>query len=296
MSKIGLVPFETHCPEIADRETRSIIVREGGLVPPGEYCLVEFYCQDPNCDCRRVILQVRERSRPGDVLASIAFGWESPDFYARKLGGDRELAEVMSGASLDPMLPQSKHAKAFFQIIGEMCFTDADFIRRLMRHYEVFRRRGDADKTPPQRGAKSEGVFEGLKAEITRFGKEHLDEELTGFALELLGRLRNDSGLALDRGQPAVWAAAVVHVIARINFLFDSSQPVHLTFDTICEFFGTKKTTVGTKATQIERSLALKSHAEPGLTRPALFEQFSMVRLSNGMVVSRMQAKAMGLL
>lgn len=50
------------------------------------------------------------------------------------------------------------------------------------------------------------------------------------------------------------------------------------------------------KATQIERALAFNRHAEPGLTRPSLFERFSMVRLSNGMMVSRHQARAMGLL
>jgi hypothetical protein len=34
-----------------------------------------------------------------------------------------------------------------------------------------------------------------------------------------------------------------------MNFLFDRSQPVHLTFDTVCNFYQTNKTTVGSKAT-----------------------------------------------
>ena len=293
MSQFGLAPFDLRCPEIADRETRTILVREGGTVPPGEYCLLEYYCQDPQCDCRRVLLQIRERSRPDAVLASISFGWESPAYYARRMHSP-ELAEEMSGASLDPTLPQSEFAVALFEMICEMSLRDGDYIRRLMRHYTTFRRHGGRDSQTPN--ASLTAAIEWLQSEITRFGKEHLDEELTGFALELLKRIPRDSEVNLTRGARALWAAAVVHVIARNNFLFDSSQPVHLTFDTICDFFAVKKASVGEKATRIEKALHLKPHAEEGITRPDFFEKFSMVRLSNGIVISRQQAKARGLL
>lgn len=38
-----------------------------------------------------------------------------------------------------------------------------------------------------------------IETEVTRFGNDHLDEELSQFALELLERLRRDSGLLLDK-------------------------------------------------------------------------------------------------
>ena len=98
------------------------------------------------------------------------------------------------------------------------------------------------------------------------------------------------------RGQPEVWAASVIHVIARMNFLFDRAQPVHLTLDTICGYFRTSKTTIGSKATAIERTLRLQQHCEPGLCREKFLESLTMVQLANGMVLPWQMAKQMGYL
>ncbi|MBN8248228.1 MAG: hypothetical protein J0L84_12395 [Verrucomicrobia bacterium] len=138
--------------------------------------------------------------------------------------------------------------------------------------------------------------FNEVAALIESFGRQHLDAELTGFAMELWGRICRRKAPDCLRGKAAVWAASVIHVIARMNFLFDRKQPVHLTFDTICGFFQTNKTTVGGKATEIERTLRLSPHAEPGLCRSQFRESFTMLQLSNGMVVSWSMAKSMGLL
>ncbi|MCX6914129.1 MAG: DUF6398 domain-containing protein [Verrucomicrobia bacterium] len=78
--------------------------------------------------------------------------------------------------------------------------------------------------------------------------------------------------------------------------LFDPNQPVHLTFDTICGSFQTNKTTVGSKAAEIERALRLSQHVEPGLCRCEFVDDFTTVQLSNGMVVSLRMAKQMGLM
>jgi hypothetical protein len=58
---------------------------------------------------------------------------------------------------------------------------------------------------------------------LTEFGGKLLDAELTGFTLELWGRICRRRTTDCRRGQPNVWAASVVHVIARMNFLFDRS-------------------------------------------------------------------------
>jgi hypothetical protein len=127
------------------------------------------------------------------------------------------------------------------------------------------------------------------------FGQSHLDPELTAFTLELWRRVCRRQLMDCRRGKPAVWAASVVHVIARMNFLYDRAQPVHLTFDTICDWFQTNKTTVGSKATEIERALRLSQHSEPGLCRREFMDDFTTVQLSNGMIVSLGMAKQMGL-
>lgn len=138
--------------------------------------------------------------------------------------------------------------------------------------------------------------FEEVAHHLTAFGGEHLDAELTGFTLELWARVCRRRDPACLRGKSTVWAAAVVHVISRLNFLHDRSQPVHLTMDTLCGSFGVSKKTVGPKATAIERGLGLHSYGEPGITRRSLLEQFTMLRNPNGMVLSFEMARDMGYL
>ena len=129
---------------------------------------------------------------------------------------------------------------------------------------------------------------------LEQFGQQCLDPELTGFTLELWTRLCRRRAPDCMRGKAGVWAASVVHVIARMNFLFDRSQPVNLTFDTICNFFQAAKGTVGMKATEIERKLRLAQHSEPGICRRELLESFTTLRLANGLVMSWEMAKSMG--
>ena len=138
--------------------------------------------------------------------------------------------------------------------------------------------------------------FSEVAALLEQFGQTHLDPELTVFTLELWRRLCRRQTLDCGRGKPQIWAAAVVHVIARINFLFDRAQPMHLTFDTICGWFQVNKTTVGSKAAEIERALRLRQHSAPGLCRSEFIDKFTTVQLSNGMLVSLEMAKEMGLM
>jgi len=141
-----------------------------------------------------------------------------------------------------------------------------------------------------------EARFAEVAALVEQFGRQHLDAELTAFAIELWTRLCRRKAPDCLRGTPAVWAASVTHVIARMNFLFDRSQPVHLTLDTICGFFQTSKTTVGGKASEIERTLKLRQHSEPGLCRSKFQESFTMIELPNGLVLTWAMAKQMGYL
>jgi hypothetical protein len=137
--------------------------------------------------------------------------------------------------------------------------------------------------------------FGEVAALLEQFGQAHLDPELTTFTLELWRRICRRQIIDCRRGKPAVWAASVVHVIARMNFLFDCGQPVHVTFDTISGWFQVNKNTLGGKATEIERALRLSQHAEPGLCRSQFINDFTTVRLSNGMLLSLSTAKRMGL-
>jgi len=69
-----------------------------------------------------------------------------------------------------------------------------------------------------------------------------------------LGRKRD---VPFKRGKIEIWAAAVIHAIGSINFLFDKSFEPYVTAEEICEYFGTKKSTVSSKARQIKDMLKM---------------------------------------
>ncbi|CAN5688163.1 hypothetical protein BH20VER1_BH20VER1_09320 [soil metagenome] len=138
--------------------------------------------------------------------------------------------------------------------------------------------------------------FDEVAGLIEPFGQQHLDAETTGFALELWKRICRRRTSDCLRGKPGVWAASVIQVIARMNFLFDQREPVHLTAETISTYFQVSKSGISRKATEIERTLRLRSLGEPGLCRIDLMEMSAAVRLSNGVVVPWKIAKQLGYL
>ena len=136
-----MAPFFSRFPELAAHETRAITLLEphAGL-PAGEYGFLELYCDEPACDCRRVLVQVRPADRPDNILATINYGWESEGFYARWLHGDRESARELASASLDPLNPQSRFSLVLLELFRGIILRDQAYIARLRRHYRMFKR------------------------------------------------------------------------------------------------------------------------------------------------------------
>ena len=100
-------PFLERFPEVAAQETRVITAQGHALLPDGEYGLVELFCTEPGCDCRRVMLSIYQLE-PQKLLATISYGWESADFYARWFGtDDPNIIREMQGPNLNPDSPVS---------------------------------------------------------------------------------------------------------------------------------------------------------------------------------------------
>lgn len=108
---------------------------------------------------------------------------------------------------------------------------------------------------------KKERVIE-IKSMLNRFCQSHLNEELEGYAAKLCEELSRKRKIDILRGRKKIWAASIIYVIARLNFLFDEENENHVTADTICHFFDTNKSTIGKKATQIENICNLTIGAE----------------------------------
>ncbi len=89
------VPFYTLYPEIAERETRTITMFRGNQsgLPAGEYGFVETFCDEPDCDCRRVLFSVVS-SRHNKLEAVVNYGWERANFYSKWWGATKKLVKV----------------------------------------------------------------------------------------------------------------------------------------------------------------------------------------------------------
>lgn len=134
------VPLDKLCPEVAERETRTITLPEPALgLPAGEYGFVEMYCDERGCDCRRVLFSVVSRNSHR-IEAVISWGWEELAFYERWLGGfDKRLAMEMKGPALNIGSPQSRNAPALVELFRETLLTDSAYVERIKRHYAAIR-------------------------------------------------------------------------------------------------------------------------------------------------------------
>jgi hypothetical protein len=139
-----MTPFHSLFPELAQREVRCVHL---GAAPDGapesdlpsdEYIYLEFYCDDLDCDCRRVFLQVISKGQPGKVFASIGYGWEKESFYRKRMPWDPDEAKGTVRGELDPLNEQSEFAQDFLELFRRVVL-DEPYRLRLRRHYRLFR-------------------------------------------------------------------------------------------------------------------------------------------------------------
>ncbi len=149
------IPFIQYFPELGERETRCIILGENhpANLPAGEYGLIELFCDEPQCDCRRVMFMVVS-AQTGKDLATIAYGWESPTFYARWMGTE-DLASIrdLYGVTLNLLSRQSRYASEILAFVKDVVLKDPAYIERIKRHYHMFRDKIEQDQ--PEESKKS---------------------------------------------------------------------------------------------------------------------------------------------
>jgi len=138
--------FYEKFPEIAEEETRTLTFFDDPELPDDEYAFVESYCDEPDCDCRRVFFNVLA-SRQDKILAVIAYGWESKRFYAKWFGDNDPMAiKEMQGPILNSASSQSKLAPALLQKVKDILLKDRNYINRLKRHYAMFKKAIDNEE------------------------------------------------------------------------------------------------------------------------------------------------------
>ncbi|NOX90356.1 MAG: hypothetical protein GXO77_15205 [Calditrichaeota bacterium] len=119
---------------------------------------------------------------------------------------------------------------------------------------------------------------------IRRFCKEYLNSQYEGYALNLLEEISEYESLNIERGKAEIWAASIIHLIARLNFLFDKQAEDHIPAKKIREFFGVKPTTVGNKASLIENILNIRNN-DTRFCSDDIADLFKFVETSDGFII-----------
>ena len=120
----------------ATARVRTLTIAHHPELPDGAYAMVDTYCTDPGCDCRKTMILVHLDHRH---VSTINFGWESPEFYARWYGappGDRTLAELQ-GPCIDLSSPDLVPPGAMLAFFSAL--LDAHYVEHLRSQYTRFR-------------------------------------------------------------------------------------------------------------------------------------------------------------
>ena len=134
-----MTSFHQFFPDLARTEMRSVHISGSANLPDGEYGFFESYCDDPTCDCRRVLLNVYRSDSQSKQWAVISYGWEPVGFYRRWVGNSA-LAQEAKGPTLEPFEPQTDYAPALLELFKTM-IRDEAYVQRIKRHYALVKGR-----------------------------------------------------------------------------------------------------------------------------------------------------------
>ena len=96
-------------------------------------------------------------------------------------------------------------------------------------------------------------LYDQIASLVTDFCRQYLSDDYEVLCLRLLEKLCRKRPSPLLSGRVNTWAAGIVYAIASNNYIFDRSQPIHMTADELSAPFGISKSTAANKAAQISR-------------------------------------------
>ena len=118
------------------------------------------------------------------------------------------------------------------------------------------------------------------------FCHKHINQEYAQLCDKLIKKLGRKRDVPFQRGRIEIWASAIIYALGSINFLFDKSFDPYIPPSVIHEHFGTKNTTVTTKASQIRKMLKL-NHFDPDFSTGHMEESspFNNIVMVDGLLV-----------
>ncbi|MBN1887015.1 MAG: hypothetical protein JW850_03460 [Thermoflexales bacterium] len=117
--------------------------------------------------------------------------------------------------------------------------------------------------------------YDDIAASIDAFCAEHLNDEYAQVCRQMAATLARKRPSPLLGGKANTWAAAILHTVGSVNFLFDKSQSPHMRADDLAVAFGLSKSTVGNKSKQIKDILKIGIF-DPAWTLPSRMDSNPM--------------------
>lgn len=146
------VSFHSRFPEIGVHEYRVVKPLLDGVVLD-ELMFTEQYCDEPGCDCRRVLVHVsslrQHQAGMDPFVADLAFGWEDEAFYRAWAGyplKDFELRDL-KGPAVRMLAQQTERSNEMLEYF-ELLLSDPAYVARIQRHYGMFRTAVAAQSVP----------------------------------------------------------------------------------------------------------------------------------------------------
>jgi hypothetical protein len=131
-----------------------------------------------------------------------------------------------------------------------------------------------------------QGVFDQLGALTETFCREHLSPEYADLCRRIAAALCRKRPSPLGRGNIEGWACGIVYAAGAHNFLFDRSEPLHMSSAELAGTFGVSKGTAAARAKSIRDALRIRDF-DWHWTLPSLLDElpFAWMIEIDGIVV-----------
>jgi hypothetical protein len=128
------------------------------------------------------------------------------------------------------------------------------------------------------------------KAELLKltieFSKKFLNEEYEEVIEKLINKMARKREVPFVSGSIEIWAAAVIHALGTINFLFDKSNQPYVPVTEIFDYFGTKQSTTSQKSKKI-RDMFKMTYFDSNFSIESVAQDspFNNLTIVNGLIV-----------
>ena len=121
---------------------------------------------------------------------------------------------------------------------------------------------------------------------VCGFCSHQINDEYADLCEKLVNKIARKKTAPLASGQVQIWAAAVVHAIGTINFLFDKNTKPYISPDEICQYFDVSKSTI-TQKSKLIRDMFKMWHYDAEFSTQHMLKNNPMARISmvNGYLV-----------